>query len=435
MKCHMNRANKMFAAFVPVFVIIGAFTGLSAQGNVKQYERQRDIKKLMALAQDAKTQVFIRQQAACALGRLKDARAINPLIACLQDKNIRKYSSWALGNIGDKKAIAPLLLVLTDASSLGREEAAQALNKLGWEPTNEREKAYSLAAKRDWDGCVDLGSPAIEPLVHILNDGSDNVRIGAAETLARLGWKPGEDNKDAYNKAIAWRAERGVIIENIVAEEMKLKEEYENNLQKLREDFKAGRLDLLEEEFRSLEERFNLDIMREQEEIGAFRSELNHIEFTVTRFGEQSIIGTELAIEDEAEVGSGLVVYEQKRNAVGMLAEEIWRSPWTNRPIKIFVWDKPDGTARRWPGRFYRIKRDGDRSLFAEITFNYAGEAVIFIDILFPDGQVRERISFTGLQASKISTKIGETKWIDWPGDIKWAKERLRLLEAVWLSK
>jgi hypothetical protein len=426
----------MLAVFFPLLMLFSALTELEAQQNVEKYERQRNIKKLIAVVQDMNAQVIIRQQAASALGRLKDARAINPLIAGLQDKGIRRHSSWALGNIGDKKAIEPLLLVLTDESSLGREEAAQALGKLGWEPSNDREKAYSLAAKRDWDGCVELGSPAIEPLVFILNDGPDNARIGAAEALDRLGWKASEDNKEVYNKAKTLKAERELIIEKIVAEGIKLKQEYEDNLQKLREDFKAGHLGLSEEEFRSLEERFNQDIMREQEEIEAFRSALSQIGFTITRFEEEIIIGRELGIEEERTLAGGLIVYEEKRNQVGLLVEEIWRSPWTNKPTKVFVWDKPDGPAQRWNGHFYRVKSDGDKSLFAKLSFNYAGEVVISIDILYPDGRVRESISFFGFShPHRIITKIGQDKWIDWPGDIKWANERLKLLEVVWLSR
>ena len=416
-----------------VFLGSSALTELQAQESfekVEKYERQRNVKKLIAVMQDGSTPLRVRQEAASALGRLKDIRSVDPLIACLRDKGLRKYSACALGNSGDKRAVESLVVVLTDKSSIGREQAGWALSKLGWEPADDREKIFFLAARRDWDACIAFGNSAIEPLVSMLGDGPDNARIGAVEALDRLDWKPSEENKEANDAAKAMRAERGAIIETIVVGEMKLKQEYESNLQKLREDHNGGHLAISEEEFKLLEGRFNQDIVKEQEEIEFFRSALSRARLMITRFGEDMIIGIEPEIGEADYPGDqpGVVVYEEKKDSVGRLLEDIWHSAWTNKPTKMFVWET---------GNFYRFKSNGEKYLFAKVNFGQAGRGLILsIDILSPDGGVREIISFVGQSnPHRVITKIGPDKLIEWPGDAKWAIERLKLLEVMTLAR
>jgi len=416
-----------------VFLGGGALTELLAQESldkVEKYERQRNVKKLIAVMQDGNTPLRVRQEAASALGRLKDIRSVEPLITCLRDKDLRKYSAWALGNSGDRRAVEPLVVVLTDDSSIGREEAGQALSKLGWEAADDREKIFFLAARRDWDACVAFGSSAIEPLVSMLGDGPDSARIGAVEALDRLDWKPDEENREAYDAAKALKAERGAIIDMIVVGEMKLKQEYEINLQKLREDYSGGHLDLSEEEFKLLEGRFNQDIVKEQEEVESFRSALSQSRLSITRFGEEMIIGTEPEIGEVKNPRDqrGVIVYQENHDPGGKLIEDIWYGIWTEKPTKMFVWET---------GEFYRFKSNGEKYLFAKVHFGQAGRGLILsIDLLTPDGGVREIISFVGRSnPHRISTKIGPDKLIEWPGDVKWAIERLKLLEVMTLAR
>jgi hypothetical protein len=412
MKRRIKTVMKVMLFFFFILILGHGLTELNAQVDVKKHEEKRNVKKLIKVLQDKDEKSYVRIQAANALGRLKDARAVDPLIAALNDKDARKNSAWALGKIGDKKAVGPLIGVLTDRSSLGREEAAEALERLGWKPSEDKEKAYYLAAKRDWTGCEELGNLAIEPLVYIMNDGPDNARIGAIETLDRLGWKPDENNEEAYYAAQILKVERGVIIDTLVKKEVKLKQEFEDNLKKLREDQKAGNLNLTEEEFRSLEKRLNQDIMREQEEIEAFRKVLRNTELIVAGHGEGLRIGIERPIGEESDVG--ITVHEVKRNPVGQRIREIWYSPWTEKPTKEFDWIT---------GNFYRFNSKGNKYLFAKYNFSDRS-ALISIDIVEPDGNPRERI-FMG---NKIITRVDQDKWIEWPKDVKWARERLKLL-------
>jgi HEAT repeat protein len=81
--------------------------------------------------------VSIGELAAYALGAIKDARAVEPLIVALQDsrsKNVRWAAAFALGEIKDARAVEPLLHTLIgpgkDKSEIVRGNAAQALGKI-----------------------------------------------------------------------------------------------------------------------------------------------------------------------------------------------------------------------------------------------------------------------------------------------------------------
>jgi HEAT repeat protein len=76
-----------------------------------------------------------REAAAMALGWLKDARAVEPLIAAFEDDHggnllVRVEAARALARIGDARAMAPLRAALGDKDGNVRKEAAAALEKL-----------------------------------------------------------------------------------------------------------------------------------------------------------------------------------------------------------------------------------------------------------------------------------------------------------------
>lgn len=405
MKYRIKKVKKVLLFFFCALILSTGLAQFNDQKKVKKYEEKRNVKKLIKVMKDKDEGSSVRVQATNALGRLKDARAVKSLIASLNDKYVRKNSVWALGKIGDKKAVGPLILVLTDISSLGREEAAEALDGLGWKPAVDKERAYYLAAKRDWAGCEELGNLAIEPLVRIMNDGPGPARIGAMETLDRLSWKPDKDNEEAYDATKILRVERLLVIEKIVREEMKIQAEFVANLQKLKEDQKAGNLNLTEEEFMSLEKRFNQDIIREQEEIEAFRTIVSN---SMRMFPHRE--GYRIAIEEETgeEGGQGVIVHETG------LGRDIWYNAWTRKPKREYV---------RRTGNFYRYNIKGDKYLYAKFKYSESG-SVLIIDILEPDGSPRERIFWR----DRIITRIGQDKWVEWPKDIKLAQERLKFI-------
>lgn len=138
----------------------------------------------------------LRYGAAYALGCFRDPRAIDPLVAALENngsyanvaiaytlggigepalapliatlkdpakpKYVRHYAAIALGRTGNRQAIAPLIDALHDEKSVVREAAAEALGMLG-NPT------------------------AVSPLIATLKDSKKKVRVQAAIALGKIG--------------------------------------------------------------------------------------------------------------------------------------------------------------------------------------------------------------------------------------------------------
>jgi len=335
------------------------------------------------------------------------------LISVLNDKSVRTKSILALGKIGGKKAIEGLVTVLTDDSSLGREETAITLEKLGWVPANDVEAAFYRVAIRDWDYCLGVGKLSIEPLVFTLRDGRDNARIGALVTLEKLEWIPGEDDQEAIESAKALQLEVMAIRAKILAQsiEMGVKMELEANLQKLREDQQTTDLNLSEEDFNNLERRFTQDIIKAAAEFEAFRTHLNGVNFKITKSGTRVYVGTETPVGQES-TDLNVMTHEMIRSPNGTLQKQIWRNSWTGKPTRELMANRRD---------LYRYTSDGQRVLLAKYRYQGNG-SVQMIEMMGFDGEPREKIF---LSSRKIETKIGPEKWIDWPGDIKWASKRI----------
>lgn len=140
--------------------------------------------------------VTLKQHAADALGRLGDGRAVEPLLTMLgkQDGLIRLVAARALGELGDARAIQPLRAALADPDDWVRATAAEALVQFGDAPAAAallllfqhknlqlREVASRALAS------IKAGTPAVEPLLTALRDSDGRVRTGAAQALGRIG--------------------------------------------------------------------------------------------------------------------------------------------------------------------------------------------------------------------------------------------------------
>src|SRR4030042_6197793 len=73
--------------------------------------------------------LIVRLSAAKALGEIKDARAVKPLIATLKDERCGSTAANAMVKIG-KPAVEPLMNALRDKKALVRRNAAIALGKI-----------------------------------------------------------------------------------------------------------------------------------------------------------------------------------------------------------------------------------------------------------------------------------------------------------------
>ena len=109
------------------------------------------------------TDWLVRNNAAWALGRIADRRAVEPLVDRLADERaeVRATAAGSLGRIEDGRATAPLIELLRDIETTVREVAAWALGRL----EDQR---------------------ALQPLVNALRDAASQVRAQAAWSLGRL---------------------------------------------------------------------------------------------------------------------------------------------------------------------------------------------------------------------------------------------------------
>jgi HEAT repeat protein len=105
-----------------------------------------------------------KTKAAKRLGKARDARAVQPLIAMLGDENayVRAAAAFALGEICDARAIQPLLAVLNDADEEVRDATALALGMIKDEHSGHQ-------------------------LVPLLKSKDSAVRVEAEEKLKALG--------------------------------------------------------------------------------------------------------------------------------------------------------------------------------------------------------------------------------------------------------
>ncbi len=98
--------------------------------NIAKLKTKKDAGGLVKALRDKDQR--IRAEAAKALGELGDARAVEPLVATLADPDleVRGRAILALALVGDARAVEPLTRALNDAKTDVRDKAAIALGKV-----------------------------------------------------------------------------------------------------------------------------------------------------------------------------------------------------------------------------------------------------------------------------------------------------------------
>lgn len=136
----------------------------------------------------------IRENAAITLGKIKDERAIDPLIKLLTDEEweVESAATSALVEIGEP-AVEPLVFILQDKSG----DVFLRMKVIAVLAGIKDERAIQpmiRVLKEEPELQADLGyhlglmdEPAVEPLIQLLGDDDPEVRVRAAEALGRLG--------------------------------------------------------------------------------------------------------------------------------------------------------------------------------------------------------------------------------------------------------
>jgi len=114
----------VIALFVSGFIVSDRLT----RRIVNRMRKDNDIDGLIGALRNA----WLARKAACALGDIKDEKAIEPLVEALHDKNgdVRQAAAKALGDIGDQRAADALRQALDDEFAGVRECASYALQKM-----------------------------------------------------------------------------------------------------------------------------------------------------------------------------------------------------------------------------------------------------------------------------------------------------------------
>jgi HEAT repeat protein len=156
----MQKEKKAYRRALRSLFLLGFFVLLFPASAFSQGEK--DVEELIIDLQDQKP--LVRWQAAEQLGKVKDARAVDPLIDALGDgdEGVRREVTKALGEIGSTRAVEPLGGMLEDPDELVRLNTLTALEKIG-------------------------GDEAITLMITALKNDNSLVRMNAAVSLGRIG--------------------------------------------------------------------------------------------------------------------------------------------------------------------------------------------------------------------------------------------------------
>lgn len=92
------------------------------------------VRALMEAVQNEHEDLIVRGRSALMLGKLKDQRAVDPLIRALEAPGFQTplFAAEALGKLGDPRAIRPLLDLAAECNDKTHDAAMEALHRLGY---------------------------------------------------------------------------------------------------------------------------------------------------------------------------------------------------------------------------------------------------------------------------------------------------------------
>ena len=151
---------------------------------------------------------YVQRRAANALITVNNEDAVDPLIHAAffgPDSKLRIRSIQALGEIGDIRAVDNLIYTSKDTNKEISQASLTALKKIGWKPTNDERSINFLIGQKRYYKCVEIGQPAIKPLINELNSNDRERRNGAVHALVKIGEPAVNPLINALNSAIDLR--------------------------------------------------------------------------------------------------------------------------------------------------------------------------------------------------------------------------------------
>lgn len=174
---------------------MGIFDKLFGPPNVKELESNKDVEGLVkALKYEDKN---VRDNAAWALGKIGDARAVNPLVAIFRDKN--EHIAKRLGVvsllrvIGSSQVIEAFMTAFEEDDDFDRLNVSEILHDIGdarvvkrlivfLEGENRTKKIYAAKALGGIGGVR-----AVDPLIAALREKDTYIVRSAAKALGEIG--------------------------------------------------------------------------------------------------------------------------------------------------------------------------------------------------------------------------------------------------------
>lgn len=174
--------------------------GLFGKPNIEKLMAKKDVEELINALHHKKWK--IKKEAAEALGKLKDTSAINPLINALDidNEDVQKAVIKALGKIGTPAVESLITLLKNDEDWSARDDAAKALGEIkdkhAVEPLINALKHDTFGSVR-YEAAIALGkikdSRAIKPLEGALTARSYDLRVNAQTALQKITGKKYEE--------------------------------------------------------------------------------------------------------------------------------------------------------------------------------------------------------------------------------------------------
>lgn len=125
--------------------------------------------------------------------------SVPSLIAHFGEENARlvEHSIRTLQRMG--QAASPALVEALDSNDQRyRANSAKALDLIAWKAENPRDRAAHAVAKQQWESAVECGAEAIPVLLAALHFSELSMREQAANALEKIGWVPERDEDSIY---------------------------------------------------------------------------------------------------------------------------------------------------------------------------------------------------------------------------------------------
>jgi hypothetical protein len=129
-----NGEGNPYPSLLALFIVLSLFLAgyvvadRLTQRRVNNMKNDHDTDGLINALKNA----WLARKAACALGDIKDDKAVGPLMDAMYDRDsdLRQAAAKALGEIGDSRAVEPLTKALDDEYRGVRDCARSALDKI-----------------------------------------------------------------------------------------------------------------------------------------------------------------------------------------------------------------------------------------------------------------------------------------------------------------